>query len=140
MGEFNDAGKPAVAAGQHVLYVPHFDHHLDLDHNRARVWEFEYEKDGPRHRAGDRVTRFVSAPDGKLQRAEGGQLLTDRGEPVRPARPLRPWPAVVRAAHGDGSADLDVKDPSGCSTLHYDRVPCDPSGRALHTYHACPQE
>lgn len=123
-----------VKQGDRVLYVPHEDHHLDADRNGDPVWEFEHARDGPGRRKGDTARRL-----GRLSRDGGGTLLTEVGNhPVRPVRPLRPWGATVRAAHEDGTADLDVSHPNGCATLHYDRVPRGDPCRP-HSFHT-PEE
>lgn len=100
-----------MQAGDRVLYVPGEDHAWDRFPDGSYAYRFALTRSGEELSGGQ-----IAA----LRRENGVLVLPGgrSGGPVHLAGPRRHWPAVVEAAHADGTVDLAVTAPIGCVTLH----------------------
>lgn len=102
--------------GQTVLYTPDTCYGLDVDAKGNPLFALHHpDKDQP----------F------QWPRLRLGQPY--RGKKPRIGKPLASWPAIVRAVHADGSADLEISHPRGYRVHHMRVRPGNTD--TLGTYH-----
>lgn len=139
------ASIPRYQFGDRIEYVPHVCHAFNCNGNNEYPWVIG-QKQPPRAEQ-DPVTgeirtveHLVELDEGRLHRnvlpfVSQAPDAADHSRRLVPLRPVKPWPAVVRQVHDDGTLDLDIESNIGVGmvTLHYDRVPVEESGQMPHS-------
>lgn len=118
-----------VKADDRVLWVPGIDRAHDRGGSGEYAWVWQNTKTGE---------ELDARHMGALHRLDPAKidspLVNEKDQICAPVRPRKAYEGVVRAVRPDGSADLDIRDPNGCATMHHDAVAHNP-GKAPDTFH-----
>ena len=129
-----------LAVGDKVRYVPEICHAFEkgADGYPWAIGKLEWQSKGDGTR--ERVPVEVTDPKQLDALMASARRSANRIQAV-PMRPIRSWPAVVRAVSEDGKvANLDVTSPRGGVTLHYDTIPVVTPGGDLVPHTCYPEE